>query len=151
MTTQAAGALALLLASTTPVLAQTGAEATAGNAGLTERMDAAIDAAVAEDRIVGTVVVVAQGGEVVYARAAGMADREAGRPMTADTIFRLASVTKPIVTAAVLQLVEDGRIDLDDPVTDWLPDFRPALDGETPVVTIRQLLTHTAGLNYATS
>ncbi len=150
MKTQVATALALLLASTAPLLAQTASDPTAA-ADLTERMDAAIDAAIAEDRIVGTVVLVAQGGEVVYARAAGLADREAGVPMAEDTIFRLASVTKPIVTAAVMQLVEEGRIGLDDPVTDWLPYFRPTLSGAAHAITIRQLLTHTSGLNYATS
>ena len=118
---------------------------------LTQRMDAAIAAAIAEDRIVGTVVLVARGGEVVYARAAGLADREAGEPMTEDTIFRLASVTKVIVTTAVMQLVEEDRIGLDDPVTNWLPDFQPTFEGETPVITIRQLLTHTSGLNYTTN
>src|SRR3546814_13316608 len=64
-------------------------------------------------------------------------------------IFLLASLTKPIVTAAIMRLVEQHRIELDAPVTDWLPDFQPkTADGTTPVITIRQLLTHTAGLTY---
>lgn len=116
---------------------------------LVARIDAVIDQALADKRIVGTVVLVARDGEVVYRRAAGFADREAGVPMRDDAIFRLASITKPMVTAAAMRLVEEGRIGLDDPVTRWLPDFRPRLTGGTePVVTIRHLLTHTAGLSY---
>jgi CubicO group peptidase (beta-lactamase class C family) len=113
------------------------------------RLDALISTAVAEQRIVGAVVLVARDGTVVYHRAVGLADREAGRPMREDTIFNYSSVTKPIVTAAAMKLVEQRRIGLDDPVTRWLPDFKPKLaDGSTPVITVRQLLTHTAGLSY---
>src|SRR3546814_8683538 len=66
-------------------------------------------------------------------------------PMREDAIFLLASLTKPIVTAAIMRLVEQHRIELDAPVTDWLPDFQPkTADRTTPVITIRQLLTHTA-------
>ena len=63
--------------------------------------------------------------------------------------FRFSSVTKPFVTAAAMKLVEDGKLRLDDPVTKWLPDFRPRLaDGTQPTITVRQLLTHTSGLTY---
>ncbi|CDZ27605.1 serine hydrolase [Neorhizobium galegae] len=112
-------------------------------------IDAAIDNALASKRLVGTVVMVARDGEIVYRRAAGFADREAGLKTSEDTIFRLASITKPIVTIATMRLVEQGRIGLDDPVTKWLPDFRPRLeDGFEPVILIRHLLTHTSGLSY---
>lgn len=122
----------------------------ASDAALESRLDTVIDAAIAEKRIVGTVVVVSRNGEVVYRRAAGLSDREAGTAMREDAIFRLASVTKPFVTAAAMRLVEEGRLDLDAPVTRWLPDFRPRLpDGSTPQITVRQLLTHTSGLGYA--
>lgn len=121
----------------------------ADDAALTQRLDAAIDGALAERRIVGAVVLVARDGETVYARAAGQADREAGRPVRRDTIFRYASLTKPIVSAAALGLMEEGILHLDDPVTRILPDFRPRLsDGTTPVITFRHLLTHTSGLTY---
>lgn len=76
--------------------------------GLAERLDAAIDAALAT-RIVGCVVLVRQNGKEVYARAAGFADREAGRVLTRDAIFRLASVTKPIVATAVLRMAREFR------------------------------------------
>src|SRR3546814_15092038 len=74
--------------------------------GLENRLDAAIDRALVERRIVGGVVLVARGGEVIFRRAAGFADREAGIPMREDAIFLLASLTKPIVTAAIMRLVE---------------------------------------------
>jgi CubicO group peptidase (beta-lactamase class C family) len=115
---------------------------------LAERMNKVIDGALTK-RIVGTVIFVARDGNLTYHRAAGFADREKGVRAREDTIFRLASMTKPIVSAATLALVERGKVQLDDPVTRWLPDFKPALpDGRQPTITIRQLLTHTAGLNY---
>src|SRR4029079_5244422 len=80
---------------------------------------------------------------------AGLADRERGVPMREDAVFRLASLTKPLVTAAALRMVALGKIALADPVTRYLPDFRPALpNGDVPVITLRHLLTHTAGLAY---
>lgn len=114
------------------------------------RIDAAIDQAVKEQRIVGAVVLVSQDGKLVYQRAAGLADREAKRPMQLSTVFRLSSVSKPIVSAAALALVDQGKLSLNDPVTKYLPDFRPKLasGGEAPTITVRQLLTHTSGLGY---
>jgi len=115
---------------------------------LAQRLDAAIDAALVS-RIVGCVVLVRRGGEEIYARAAGFADREAGRAMTRDAIFRLASVTKPVVATAVLRMADLGLLKLDDPVTKVLPWFRPsAPDRSTPQITIHHLLTHTSGITY---
>lgn len=112
-------------------------------------IDGAIEQALREKRLVGAVVLVAQGGEIVYRRAAGLADREAGRPMAFNTLFRLASVSKPIVSTAALALMAQGRMQLEDPITRWLPHFRPRLaDGTTPLMTLRHLMTHTAGLSY---
>jgi CubicO group peptidase (beta-lactamase class C family) len=114
------------------------------------RIDAALEKALAERRIVGAVVLVAHDGETVYRSAAGYADREARTPMREELIFLLASIAKPIVTAAAMRLAEEGRLALDAPVTQWLPEFRPALpDGSIPEVTIHHLLTHTSGLGYA--
>ncbi|MGQ0565900.1 MAG: serine hydrolase domain-containing protein [Gemmobacter sp.] len=115
---------------------------------LTHRIDAAIDAAM-EHRIVGCVVLVHRDGEPVYARAAGLADREQGTPMALDTIFRLASVTKPIVATAALRMLDRGLLTLDTPVAGILPWFTPpAPDGSTPAITLHHLLTHTSGLTY---
>jgi CubicO group peptidase (beta-lactamase class C family) len=116
---------------------------------LRARLDSAIDRAIEQRRIVGTVVLVAHHGELVYSRAAGLADRETQTPMKANSIFLLASVTKPIVTAAAMGLIEDNVLGLEDPVTRWLPDFRPRLaSGAVPAITVQHLLTHTAGLSY---
>ncbi len=114
-----------------------------------EKLEAALDAAVSEARIVGGVHLVSESGERFYQRAVGHSDREAGRTMAPETRFRLASVAKPIMTIVFMSLVEDGTIALDDPVTKFLPAFRPTLpDGRAPVITLHHLLTHTSGLGY---
>lgn len=117
---------------------------------LQHRVRACLEQAVSEDRLVGGVVIVAKNGEKIVEAVAGAADREAGRRMSADTIFRYSSLTKPIVAAAAMALVERGTIRLDDPVTRWVPAFAPRLaDGREARIDIRHLLTHTAGLGYA--
>jgi CubicO group peptidase (beta-lactamase class C family) len=69
--------------------------------------------------------------------------------MQRDQLFRLASVSKPLLTTVILRLVAEGVLDLDAPVQRWLPDFRPALaDGSTPPISLRQLLSHSSGLGY---
>ncbi|SMO74313.1 serine hydrolase domain-containing protein [Paracoccus laeviglucosivorans] len=116
---------------------------------MTEALDRGIDSALAEQRIVGCMVMLAQGGQTVFARAAGMADREAGRDMTPDTWLRYASVTKPLTTLAALRLMASGRLDAQDAVTRWLPEFTPALpDGTRPQITVDHLMSHMAGLDY---
>ncbi|HHQ9949562.1 TPA: MFS transporter [Pseudomonas aeruginosa] len=117
--------------------------------GLAENVDQVIEAAFADQRLVGAVVLVAHRGQWLYRRAAGLADREAGRIMGEDSLFRLASVSKPIVSVAALSLVDEGRLALDEPIADWLPAFRPRLaDGREARITPRQLLSHSAGLGY---
>jgi CubicO group peptidase (beta-lactamase class C family) len=112
-------------------------------------IDAVIARALSDNRIVGTVVLIARDGELVYQHSAGLADRESGTEMRVDTLFRLASVTKPIVCAAAMALVERDELSLESRVDRWLPEFRPTLpSGESPEITVRQLLTHTAGLDY---
>jgi CubicO group peptidase (beta-lactamase class C family) len=118
-----------------------------------DRLRSGLDAVVAEatesGRIVGSVVLASLGGQRVYERAAGFADREAKIATTPTTLFRWASLTKPVVSAMTLALVEQGVVGLDDPVTKFIPDFRPQLaSGETPVIVLRHLLTHTSGLTY---
>lgn len=116
--------------------------------GIRERIDAVIEAALG-GRIVGCVVLVNQGGERIYQRAAGLADREAGVPVELNTIFRLASVTKPIVAVTTLKMLDKGLLSLDDKVSDYLPFFTPThANGRKHAITIRQLLTHTSGLTY---
>ena len=116
---------------------------------LAASLDKIVDAALTEKRLVGAVVIVVEDGKVVYRRAAGLANRETGSAMRSDSIFRLTSVSKPYVTATAMRLVEQGKLRLDDPVTRWLPGFRPKMaDGSTATITIRQLLNHTSGLGY---
>lgn len=117
------------------------------DAALAGRVDAVLDQFVGRS-IVGAVTTVLRDGKLVYRNALGQADRENGRAMTADTPFRLASVTKPYVTAAALALVDRGVLDLDVPVTRWLQDFRPRFAGAEATITLRHLLSHTSGLGY---
>ena len=118
-------------------------------AGVIPALDRAIDSALTEKRIIGCAVLLAEAGRVVHARHAGMADREANRPMQPGAWFRYASVSKPFTTVAALRLMDQGRLSPEDPVTRWLPDFTPRLpDGTQPLITVDQLMSHLAGLDY---
>ncbi|WSO38928.1 serine hydrolase domain-containing protein [Pseudomonas berkeleyensis] len=113
------------------------------------RIQDVVDQALEERRLVGAVVLVARDGEQVYQQAAGLADREQNRAMSVDALFRLASVSKPIVASAAMRLVAQGRLALDGAIDDWLPEFRPLLaNGQPARITPRHLLSHTAGLGY---
>lgn len=109
----------------------------------------------------GYVMMVARHGKLVYSGAVGMRDRENKLPMTLDTRFRIFSMTKPVTAVAVLMLYEEGRFQLDDPVSKFLPPFADArvfasVDAAGNIateplkrpITIRHLLTHTSGLGY---
>jgi len=116
---------------------------------LSSHIRAVVQQALDERRLIGAVVLVAHNGELIHQQAAGHADREGARPMDLTTIFRLASVSKPIVSTAALALVAQGRLDLDEDIGRWLPGFQPRLiDGSPARITARQLLSHTAGLGY---
>ena len=125
------------------------------------RIDRALQRYVDESRIAGAVALVLRDGQPVYERAIGWGDKEAGRRMTTDTIFRIASQTKAITSVAILSLVEEGKIGVTDPVSRFIPGFakttvavRSAAGVEfVPArrpITIRDLLTHTAGISYGT-
>ena len=115
-----------------------------------------IDDAIAANRLPGAVVQIGHGGQVVFRKAYGErklagepgldASPAPAEPMTEDTIFDLASLTKPFATApAVMQLYEQGKVQFDDPVQKYLPDFNPTNDPVRAEVTVRMLLTHTSG------
>jgi uncharacterized protein YbbC (DUF1343 family)/CubicO group peptidase (beta-lactamase class C family) len=108
-------------------------------------VDAIVDKAVAEGNIPGAVLLVGHDGKVVHRRAFGARSLEPVRePMTVDTVFDLASLTKCIATAtSIMKLLEEGRIRLGDPVAAYLPDF--AQNGKKDI-TIRDLLTHYSGM-----
>ncbi len=100
-------------------------------------------------RLVGAVALVREHGVLRHASATGLADRESVTPMQRDQLFRLASVSKPLLSTVILRLVAEGVLDLDTSVQRWLPDFRPALaDGTAPPISLRQLLSHSSGLGY---
>ena len=148
MMNAAAGRLRPLLAAGLLATSLWDGQAFAGQ-NMADRLDAVVDRWVSQQKIVGVVALVARDGELVYRRAAGYADREAAIPVREDTIFRIASMTKAIVSATALALVEEGKLSLDDTVANWLPYFTPRLaDGRQPDITIRQLMTHTSGLSY---
>ncbi|RYE94412.1 MAG: class A beta-lactamase-related serine hydrolase, partial [Oxalobacteraceae bacterium] len=116
---------------------------------LTTRIHNIVQQVLDDQRLVGAVILVARDGELIHQQAAGFADRESARPMTLEAVFRLASVSKPIVSAAALALVAQDRLDLDAGIARWLPEFQPRLaDGRPARITVRQLLSHTAGLGY---
>jgi len=109
-------------------------------------------------KVAGTVALVARAGEVAHLGITGMQDVEAGKQMREDTIFRIASMTKPITSVAVMMLFEEGHCLLTDPVSKYLPDFKDmrvlvegSLEETEPAkrpITIKHLLTHTSGLAY---
>ena len=126
-----------------------------------ERISKAVQKDIDDKRIAGAVTLVMRRGQVAWFKAQGMQDREAGKPMRPDTIFRICSMSKPITTAAVMILYEEGRFLLEDTVSTYLPEFKnpkvlvkPAGGGEpytipaTHEITIRDLLRHTSGLTY---
>lgn len=116
---------------------------------LTDHIKSVVQQALDEHRLVGAVVLVARDGALIHRQAAGWADPEHHRVMTLDAIFRLASVSKPIVSTAALVLVAQGKLNLNDAVERWLPEFRPLLaDGLPARIAVWQLLSHTAGLGY---
>ncbi len=126
------------------------------------RIDKALQQYVDEGRVGGIVGLVLQDGKTVYERAFGWRDKEAGRKMTVDTVFRIASQTKAITSVAILSLMEEGKIGLNDPVGRYIPTFAKTTvavgtgPGATIVpakrpITIRDLLTHTAGISYGTN
>lgn len=97
-------------------------------------------------RVPGLAIAVVCGSEPVWARGFGMADAEAGLPAEPSTLFRIASLTKLFTATAVMQLRDEGRLELDDPVARHLPWFRLADPERSERVTVGHLLTHTAGI-----
>lgn len=125
-----------------------------------ERIATVVQRDIDDKRIAGAVTLVVRHGHVAWFKGQGMLDREAGKPMPTDAMFRICSMTKPITSVAVMMLYEEGKFLLDDPVSKYLPEFKnprvlvklasgvsytiPA----TREITIRDLLRHTSGLTY---
>lgn len=127
-----------------------------GMAQIAPSLQAVVDAG----DLAGLVTLVWRKGEIAQLNTLGKRNIESGAPMEADTIFRIASMTKPITSVAALMLLEEGKLKLDDPITKWAPEFAdmqviadPAgpLEATAPAprdITIEDLLTHRAGLAY---
>jgi len=130
-----------------------------------QRLTQAYQGYVDRGELRGAVLLVAVGDKIAYLQAVGFQDREKKIPMKADAIFRLASMTKPIVSVAAMTLVEEGKLDLDAPVSQYLPEFadlkvgvettdpatgKPTLRLEPQIrpMIVQDLLRHTAGLVY---
>ena len=125
-----------------------------------ERIGAIVQRDIDENRLSGSVTLVARKGCVAWFKAQGMMDKEAGKPMKPDAIFRICSMTKPITSVAIMMLYEEGRFLLNDPVSKFIPEFKnpkvlvrppsgePYAVPANKEITIRQLLTHTSGLTY---
>lgn len=113
----------------------------------TTEIDAACAAFARDQGLPGLVAGIVQGGALVHVTTLGQADLEAGRPVTRATAFRIASMTKSVTALAILLLRDRGRLALDAPLADYIPQFaavRPATRDSAPV-TARHLLNHTAG------
>ena len=125
------------------------------------RLDKVFQQHVDENRVGGVVALVLRDGRPIYEKAFGWSDKEAGRRMSVDTIFRIASQTKALTSVAILSLMEEGRLTPTTPVSQFIPGFAKttvAVKGDSGVttvparraITIRDLLTHTAGISYGT-
>ncbi len=138
------------------------------------RIDALMQRFIDRGVISGAVTLIARHGQIAHLQAHGLMDVDAGRAMQADALFRLASMTKPVIAAAILSLFEEGKLLLTQPVSDYLPTFRAQqvavpntpppgwavtdlkaggyhLEPALREITIKDLLTHTSGMGSATA
>ncbi len=131
------------------------------SSGRLEKLDDIMRGFVDREDLAGLVSVVARKGKIVHYKALGWQDIESQTPMDEDSLFRIYSMTKPITCAALLMLVEDGKVLLTDPVSKYLPQFKDMqvligeIDGEiktepaTSEITLMQLAMHTSGIGYS--
>ena len=112
----------------------------------------AMEAMITKDEIAGAVTAVVTKDKVIHFETTGFADVAAKRPMTPDTLFWIASMTKPVTGVAVLMLQDEGKLAVTDPVAKYLPEFAnlKTPSGKPANLTITQILTHTSGLGEAT-
>ena len=125
-----------------------------------DRVSATMQRYIDDDLLAGTVALIARHGKIVHLEAQGWRDKEADQLMTADSIFTIMSMTKPIVSVALMSLFEEGRFLLDDPISKWLPEYadltvvasgpgRSRTEALVRPVTVRHVLTHTSGLSLS--
>lgn len=150
----------LALVASSLVLAADLEKATPDSVGLSAarlaRIESVLRPYIDNKQLAGAVVGVARKNKVVYMKSFGSADIDAGTVMKDDAIFRIASMTKPVTSAAIMMLYEEGKFLLDDPISKYIPEFKEpkvlTADGKTiPAkreITIRDLLRHTSGISY---
>ena len=126
------------------------------------RLDGILQAGVTQNKVPGVAAIVVRNGKIVYHKAFGMADNAANRPLKRDDIFRIASMSKAVTSTAIMMLWEEGKFQLDDPISKYIPEFKNQtilksfkFEDSTYVtepvkseITIRHLLTHTSGIGY---
>lgn len=127
-----------------------------------DRIDSLLASGLINNWMAGTTALVAVNGKVIYAKSFGFRDRESKALQRPSDEFRIASMTKPIVTVAALTLLEQGKLNLDDPISKYIPEFKnpkvlatfnakdtsyTTVDAKEPI-TIRNLMTHTSGIGY---
>ncbi|WP_308993769.1 serine hydrolase domain-containing protein [Mariniflexile litorale] len=145
---------------------QTSPEVSASSVGMSEtrlsRIDSMLTQAIKDNNIPGAVALIARHGKIVYHKAFGMANNSAQEALQLDHIFRIASQSKAITSTAVMMLWEEGKFQLDDPISKYIPEFENAqlLENFNPKdssyttkpadnnITIRHLITHTSGIGY---
>lgn len=130
-----------------------------------ERLTQTMQRLVDSGELAGMVVMVARKGKLVYSKAFGAQNKAAGVPMAEDSIFRIYSMTKPVVSVAAMMLVEEGRLTLEEPISKYIPEFKEmkvAVESFDPAtgaqiyytvpakrqITVQDLLRHTSGLTY---
>ena len=125
-----------------------------------DRIAISVQRDIDEKRITGAVTLVVRHGKVAWFKSQGMMDREAGKAMSNDAMFRICSMTKPITSVAAMMLYEEGKFLLDDPVSKYLPEFKnakvlvkpatgtPYTIPATKEITVRDLMRHTSGITY---
>lgn len=128
-----------------------------------QRVDQFVERAIEAGEIAGAVTLVAHNGRIVHHKAHGLMDKESGKPMRTDTFFRIASMTKPVAGVALMMMIEEGKVRLNDPVSRFLPSFRNQMvavprarsaPGQPDFytvpaereVTVFDLVTHTSGV-----
>ncbi len=116
-------------------------------ASVLEQVDEIVISSINEHALVGLGVGIVHDGKLVYAKGFGMADAAQEKPVTPDTVFRVGSISKTFTAIGLMQLWEQGKFQLDDPINDYLKHFRVQhRDPNAPPVTFRHILTHTSGI-----
>src|SRR4051794_23680278 len=114
----------------------------ATRAGLVARIDSLATAAIRNGPVAGLAIAVVKGRDTIVMKGYGYADVENDVPATAQTVFRIGSITKQFTSSAVMQLVEQGKVSLDDDITKYFPGF----DTHGQRILVRHLMNHTSGI-----